>query len=212
MEADESPSTKRQTRPRSIVFCILLAAALYAMIQAYALLAPILLSFILILLITLAINPMISRLRIMKGGRKQATSLALMGVFSLGALTIWASAEPLTKAVTNLSDQLPSYWERIQKPLIKMEQKGVLTEEKLQVQVRAEIASETPEPIPGEALPAPPIAKPTPQADVSNKPDKGEKSLRSGFTNIILDMFGQIKGVALSTTQMLIVLVTFFLV
>jgi|AntRauTorckE6833_2_1112554.scaffolds.fasta_scaffold09984_3 predicted PurR-regulated permease PerM len=212
MEADESSAPKRQARPRSIVFCILLAAALYAMIQAYALLAPILLSFILILLITLAVNPLISRLRIMKGGRKQATGLALMGVFSLGALIIWASADPLAKAVTNLSDQLPSYWERIQKPLIKMEQKGVLTEEKLQVQVRAEIALETPEPepVPGEALSAPPIAKPTPQADVSQQPDKAEKSLRSGFTDVILDMFGQFKGVALSTTQMLIVLFTVF--
>jgi len=93
-----------------------------------------------------------------------------------------------------------------------MEQKGVLTEEKLQVQVRAEIALETPEPepVPGEALSAPPIAKPTPQADVSQQPDKAEKSLRSGFTDVILDMFGQFKGVALSTTQMLIVLFTVF--
>ena len=43
-------------------------------------------------------------------------------------------------SIINLSAELPGYWERLQKPLIKMEQKAVLSEKKLQAEVTTEIA------------------------------------------------------------------------
>src|SRR4029434_8185265 len=47
---------------------------------------------------------------------------------------------PMKASVTKLSEQLPRYWERLQKPLIKLEQQAVLSEEKLQAEVTSEIA------------------------------------------------------------------------
>ena len=38
-------------------------------------------------------------------------------------------------SVIKLSEQVPEYWKRLQKPLIKIEQQTVLSEEKLQVEV-----------------------------------------------------------------------------
>ncbi len=114
MEPRERAAFKPEQRPRSIAFYVVLAAALYIVIQAYSLLSPILLSFLLIILITLAVNPIVSRLRTWTGGRKRATGLVLAGVLALGALTIWAAAVPLKHSVTTLSERLPAYWERLQ--------------------------------------------------------------------------------------------------
>lgn len=213
MEAEEPASPKRENRPRSTAFYVVFAAALYAVIQSYSLLSPILLSFLLILLVTLAVNPIVSRLRTWTGGRKRATGLVLAGVLTLGALTVWAAVVPLTQSVTTLSERLPAYWERLQKPLIKMEQQAVISEEKLQEEVSAEIARETPET--GAAAPAQPSAgtvrpEPPRPVEVPSKPEKEEGSLRSSLIGMIQGVFGQIKGVALNTTQMLIVLVTVF--
>src|SRR5688572_31337467 len=47
-------------------------------------------------------------------------------------------------SVAKLSEKLPAYWERLQKPLIKMEQQAVLSEKKLQAEVTKEIAQTTP--------------------------------------------------------------------
>ena len=222
MEPRERAAFKPEQRPRSIAFYVVLAAALYIVIQAYSLLSPILLSFLLIILITLAVNPIVSRLRTWTGGRKRATGLVLAGVLALGALTIWAAAVPLKHSVTTLSERLPAYWERLQKPLIKMEQQAVLSEEKLQEEVSAEIARETPKT--GEVAPTPQTADPLQPGPPrpaggqfkpgnegnEGKEGKDEGSLRSSLIGMIQGVFGQIKGVALNTTQMLIVLVTVF--
>jgi len=213
MEAEELESPKRDMRPRSIAFYVAIAAALYAMIQAYSLLSSILLSFLLILLITLAVNPVVSRLRTWTGGRKRATGLILVGLLTLGALTVWAAVVPLKTSLTTLSEKLPAYWERLQKPLIKMEQQAVLSEEKMQEEVSEEIARESPEtgaPAPARSAAAPVRSEPTGLAEVPSKPGKEEGSLRSSLIGMIQGVFGQIKGVALNTTQMLIVLVTVF--
>jgi predicted PurR-regulated permease PerM len=61
-----------------------------------------------------------------------------------GALVVWAAVVPLKQSITTLSEKLPQYWERVQKPLIKMEQQAVLSEEWMQEEVSAEIARETP--------------------------------------------------------------------
>ena len=131
---------KPDVRPRSFYSYLILGAALFAFIQTFSLLSPILLSFLLILLISLAVNPVISRMRALKGGRKGATGLIVAALVVVIALTGWAFFGPMKDSVTKLSEQLPAYWERLQKPLIKMEQQAVLSEEKLQAEVTTEIA------------------------------------------------------------------------
>ncbi len=206
MESKEPAAPMREKTPRSYTFYIFLTAALYIVIHAHALLSPILLSFLLIILITLAVNPIISRMRSWTGGRKRATALVLLGVVTFGVLSVWAAIGPLKEAVTTLSDSLPTYWERLQKPLIKMEQQGLISEEKLQKEVSAEIAQEVPKE--GEAAPAPKRKEPVRTAVVPPQPE--ETSIRSSLGGLLRGVFGQMKGVAHNTTEMLIVLLTVF--
>ena len=63
---------KPEVRPRSMSFYVLLGAALFVFIERFSLLSPILLSFLLILLISFAVNPVITRMRAWTGGRKVA--------------------------------------------------------------------------------------------------------------------------------------------
>ena len=58
---------KTDIRPHSPYSYVFLGAALFALIQTFSLLSPILFSFLLILLISLAVNPVISRMRAWKG-------------------------------------------------------------------------------------------------------------------------------------------------
>lgn len=212
MEADEPATPERVFKSRSIVIYMVIAAILYAVIQAYSMLSPILLSFLLIILITLAVNPIVSRLRTWTGGRKRATGLVLVGLLALIALAVWATVVPIKQAVTSLSEKLPLYWERLQKPLIKIEQKAVISEEKLQEEVSAEIVREEPESGDAARDPGgePGQPKPSPPAEAPTKPENGEGSLRSSLGEMVAGVFGQIKGVALNTTEMLVVLVTVF--
>jgi len=213
METEAPTDSGRNRRSPSVAFYVVLAAILYAVIQAHALLSPILLSLLLIILLTLAANPLILRMQTWTGGRKRAIGVILVGVMALSALLVWAIVVPLKESVATLSETLPAYWERLQKPLIKMEQQAVLTEEKLQAEVGAEIARESPGT--EEAAPAPrsiePQRPPSPQAvDAPAKSAQGDGSLRSGLIKLIQGFFGQIKGLAGHTTDMLIVLVTVF--
>lgn len=106
--------------PRSIGFYVFLGAALFAFIQSYSLLSTILLSFLLVMLISLSFNPLISWIRSLTGGRKLPAGLVVGGFVAVLALTGWAFFEPMKDSVENLSGQLPEYWERLQKPLIRM--------------------------------------------------------------------------------------------
>lgn len=193
---------------RPVALYVFLGAALYAVIQAHSLLSPILLSLLLILLITLAVNPIISHMRSWAGGRKRATGLVLAGVLTFGGLAVWAAVVPLKQAVTTLSEKLPAYWERLQKPLIKMEQKGLISEEKMQEEVSAEIAQEVTEE--GEAAPPPRRKQPTRSVVVPPNQEKAEGSIRSSLGGLVQGIFGQMRGVAQHTTEMLIVLLTVF--
>jgi len=202
------PHDEPMNRPRTIAFYVVFAAVLYALIRAYSLLSPILLSFLLIILISLAINPVVARLRDWTGGRKRATWLILTGVLVLGGLTIWGTVVPMKQSVATLLEKLPAYWERLQKPLIKMEQQAVISEEKLQEEVSAEIARDaTAE---GSAVKTSERVAPKKKAVNSLAPSNGEGSLRSSLIGMIEGVFRQIKGVALNTTQIFIVLVTVF--
>ena len=213
MQGTENAKPRRRKTPRSSAFYFVLAAVIYASVQAYALISPILLSLLLIMLITLAINPVIARLRTWTGGRKRATGLILVAVLAVGGLSVWASVVPLRNAASTLSEELPAYWERIQRPLIKIEQRGVISEEKLQEEVSAEIALEAPDgagsepaPFPGEGI------RPEPRllVDSPTESEKTEGGIRSTIGTMVKEGFGEAKGLVLNTTAIVIVLVTVF--
>jgi len=187
----------------AVYLYVMLGAALFAFIQTFSLLSPILLSFLLVLLISLSLNPLISRMRAFTGGRKGATGLIVAASVAFIALTTWAFFGPMSAAVTKLSEQLPAYWERLQKPLIKMEQKAVLSEEKLQAEVTTEIAqTATEEGNPEAARPASKPAQP--------KTTKEPESIRSRLSQMIQGVIGSFTAMAFNAAQILIVLVTVF--
>jgi predicted PurR-regulated permease PerM len=196
-------NSKTDERPRSFLSYLILGAALFAFIQTFSLLSPILFSFLMILLISLAVNPVISRMRALKAGRKSATGLIVSALVVLIALTGWAFFGPMNVAITKLSERLPSYWERLQKPLIKMEQQAVLSEEKLQAEVTTEIArTETEE---GKPEAARQTSKPA-----SSKTTKESESIRSRLSQMIQGVVGSFTAMAFNAAQMLVVLVTVF--
>lgn len=190
-------------RRRGTAFYVLLGAAFFVLIQTFALLSPILLSFLLILLISLALNPVIARLRAWTGGRKRATTLVTAALVAFIGLTGWAFFGPMKASVSMLSEKLPAYWERLQKPLIKMEQQAVISEEKLQAEVTTEIAQKTsPEADPDAAIRAR-AAAPVP-------PGKESGSLRSSMSEMLKGVVGRFTSIAVNAAQILVVLVTVF--
>jgi predicted PurR-regulated permease PerM len=196
-------NAKPEVKQPAISFYVLLAAALFVFIETYSLLSPILLSLLLILLVSLAVNPVISRLRAWTGGRKGATGLVVTALVVVIGLTGWAFFGPMKASVSKFSEQLPGYWERLQKPLIKMEKQAVLSEEKLQAEVTTEIAEEAtaagkPEPALKTTAPAPP------------QTTKESGSLRSGLSQMFQGVAGSFRAVAFNAAQILIVLVTVF--
>ena len=191
-----------EVRPPGIAFYILLAAALLVAIETFALLSPILLSLLLILLIVLALNPVVSRLRAWLGGRTMATVAVVVAVVTVVGLTGWAFFVPMRASVTTLAEKLPAYWERLQKPLIKMEQQAVLSEEKLQAEVTNEIA---------EASPGEPQRNAAPRGRKTETPPARESgSLRSSLSEMLTGVAGHFSSVAFSATQILVVLLTVF--
>ncbi|OHB24628.1 MAG: AI-2E family transporter [Desulfuromonadaceae bacterium GWC2_58_13] len=194
---------KPEARPRPITIYVILGAALFAFIQSFPLLSPILLSFLLVMLISMAVNPVISRIRASWGGRKSATCLMVGMLVVVVALTGWAFFGPMKDSVTKLSEQLPAYWERFQKPLIKMEQQAVLSEEKLQAEVTTEISRTAAEE--GNPEAARHIAEAAPP-----KSTKEAASLRSSLSEMFQGVVGRFTTVAFNATQILVVLVTVF--
>ena len=194
---------KSDEKPRSFYSYLILGGALFAFIQTFSLLSPILFSFLLILLISLAINPVISRMRALKAGRKSATGLIVSALVVFIALTGWAFFGPMNDAITKLSERLPTYWVRLQKPLIKMEQQAVLSEEKLQAEVTTEIARTATEA--GKLKTTRQTSKTTPL-----KTTKESETIRSRLSQMIQGVVGSFTAVAFSAAQMLVVLVTVF--
>ncbi len=189
--------------PRSGLFYLVLAAAFWVFIQTFALLSPILLSLLLILLISLAVNPVISRLRSLTGGRKGATALVAVALVVVLGLTGWAFFGPMKASVAKLVEKSPAYWERLQKPLIKMEQQAVHYEAKLQKEVTSEIARE--KSAAGEPEAVSPTTPPPPP-----KPEKESQSIRSSLSEMFQGVVGRFTAVAFNAAQILVVLVTVF--
>jgi predicted PurR-regulated permease PerM len=191
------------TKDRSIAFYVILAAALLAFIHTFTLLSPILLSFILIMLITLSVNPVVSWMRSLTGSRKGATALVTTTMIVGVVLTGWAFVGTIDKAYINLSKELPVYWERLQKPLIKLEQKASLSEEKLQAEVTTEIRKE--ETAAGKPQPDVRTTEPTPPSS----PDKSD-SIRTRLSEILQGLIGSFTAIAFNGAHILVVLVTVF--
>ena len=187
--------------PHPISFYVILGAALFAFIRTFSLLSPILLSFLLVLLISLAVNPVISRMRAWTGGRKIPTGLVVAGLVAVMALAGWSLFGPMKDSVIKISDTVPGYWERLQKPLIKMEQQAVIFEEKLQVEVSTEIAREDRE-----------ADKPasTPRTFPSALHFEESSSFRSYLNRMFQDLLSSFTAVAFNGAQILLVLVTVF--
>jgi predicted PurR-regulated permease PerM len=189
--------------PPSTGLYLIIAAGLFALIRMFSLLSPIILSFLLVLLISLAVNPLISRMRALTGGRKRSTVLVTV-ILVLGlVLAGWALFGPMKDSVLTISEALPDYWERLQKPLIKMEQQAVLFEQKLQTEVSTEIAEDDSErerfaKDPQVRLPVPPKAV-----------EEG-KSLRTSLTEMLQGVLGSFTAVAFNGAQILVVFVTVF--
>ena len=193
----------------SIPIYLLVAAALFALLHAFSVLAPILLSFLLTMLISLALNPVINWLRTIAGGRKAATAVVIVALLTILSLAGWAFYLPLSGAVAKFSQSLPTYWERLQKPLIKLEKKAEHSEEKLQQEVKNEIAvdavaSKDSEMVASKSEPTPAQATPA-QANAASP-----NSLRSGLSAMLRGVVGNVTAMAFNGAQVLVVLLTVF--
>jgi predicted PurR-regulated permease PerM len=188
---------------RSSTRAVVMVAIFFAFIQTFSLLSPIYLSLLLVLLISLAVNPLISRMRTLTGGRKIPTGVVTVVLITFVAMVGWALFGPMKTSVINIAEAVPDYWERLQKPLIKMEQQAVLFEKKLQAEVRTEIALDHPR---------------TDRADGRirslqeplTKTTEESKSLRSSLSAIILGALGSFGAVAFNGAEIFVVLVTVF--
>ncbi len=187
----------------SISLFVMLGAGLFAFIQIFSLLSPVLLSFFLVLLISLAVNPVISWMRSLTGGRILPTGLVTVGLVAVLALLGWALFGPMKASVLNISEAVPGYWERLQKPLIKMEQEAVLFEKKLQAEVRTEIALDDSASGKSQDKLRNPQAVPAKTADEA-------KSLRYSLSEMFKGALGSFTTVAFNGAQILVVLATVF--
>jgi predicted PurR-regulated permease PerM len=190
-------------KPRPISCYVILGAGLFAFIQTFSLLSPILFSFLLVLLIALAINPLISRMRALTGGRKISTGLVTLALIVGIGLMGWALFVPMKDSVINISEALPGYWERLQKPLIKIERQAVLFEQKLQTEVSTEIAKDALQG--GKAAAGTRVAQATPV-----KRSEDSTSLRSSLSEMFQGVLGSFTAVAFNGVQILVVFVTVF--
>ncbi len=213
----EKPALPQQVKSgaerRTALFYILLAAALLIFVQTFALLSPILLSLLLILLITLAVNPVIARLRAWTGGRRGATGLVALALLGVIGLTGWAFSVPLRSSVSNFAEQLPDYWERLQKPLIKLEQQAVTLEKRLQAEVTTEIAMEKAAENEFETAPASTDAallKPDSEPARISESESTSGPVRSKLSQMVQGVFGRFSAVAFDAAKLLIVVVTIF--
>ncbi len=191
-----------EQKQHSVFLYIIVGAALLSFIKTFQLLSPILLSLLLVLLISLAVNPIVSWMRVNTGGRKVPTGILALGMIAAICLTGWAFFGPMKTSILNISETLPGYWERLQKPLIKIEQQSVLFEEQLQTEVSNEIAEEK---IPaGNSKPVLLVKDPSPQSN--NEPGP----LRAGLGKMVREVLGSFTAVAFNSAQIAVVLITVF--
>jgi predicted PurR-regulated permease PerM len=202
-ESARPNSPKPEVKPRSISFYVLLGAALFAFIETFSLLSPILLSFLLILLISLAVNPLISRMRVLTGGRKVATGLVAAAFVLVIGLTGWVAIGPLKATTAMIVARFPSYLERLQNPLMQVTPQAVHPPEKPQPGATAGIPPAAAA-VGGQAA-APGTTEPAPP-----KTTREPESILSGLSQILQSVASGFKSMALNATQIIVVLITVF--
>src|SRR5690606_29371145 len=76
------------------------------------------------------------------GGRSLATALIVMLFLGIAGLTAWGVYHPVKHSTSQFIQRLPQYWERVQKPLLKIQQKAAVSERKIKEEVTTEIIQE----------------------------------------------------------------------
>jgi len=186
----------------SMFFYLAIAIAAVAFVQTFSTLAPIYLSLLLTFFISLALNPIVNKLRSWTGGRKGATGLVVFAMIAVFTLAAWAFYVPLKDSVTHLSQSIPSYWERLQKPLIKMEQHAKRYELRMQAEVTSEIAK-------ASEQDAEAVNRRSEETELSNAPQE-DNSIRSSLAEMVKGVVGSLTKVAFNGAQFLVVLITVF--
>ena len=114
-------ATAGARRRRSLYGPVLLAAGLYACILAYEIISTILLSFLLILLISLAANPIVLRLRQKSGTRGFGVAVIVAAFLIVAGMAAVAFSAPLKNSGAKFVHQFSGYWHRVQQPFARMD-------------------------------------------------------------------------------------------
>jgi predicted PurR-regulated permease PerM len=189
---------------RPLRFYILPAAALFVFIRVFPLLAPILFSLLLILLISLAVEPTVFKLRALTGRRAIAAGLVATAFVVLMFFVGLAFFRPVKSSAGKFADRFPAYWERFQKPLIKLEQQVGLSEEKLQAEVATEAERKN---AVASSIDDEPEKRPRTTDAKSSAP---ANSIRSSVGQALQSTAGQFTTLAFNAVQIGVVLVTVF--
>lgn len=176
---------------------------LVVLITGYDLLSPILLSFLLIILITLAVNPVVIRLRNWIGSRRVVAILLTLVFVAAVGLALWAFSVPIRNSTTQLARSLPQYWERLQRPLMRLEKQAAASEARLEEEVATEVAKQAN--ARGETRAAEKAMEQAGQ-EKSGSP----ASVRSWLASAFQGAAGGLKSLAYSTTEGLVVVATVF--
>jgi predicted PurR-regulated permease PerM len=157
------------------------------------------------LLLSLAINPIILKLRKLSGGRTVATVLVVLTFLCILGLTAWAFYTPVQRSTSKFIQRLPEYWERIQRPILKMEQKAVISEQRIKREVTREVAREDGRKTNAPAPPLPPV-----EQDATARTGTGGGLIHSGAGAFFTGVTGSFKGIASNAASIILVIVTTF--
>jgi predicted PurR-regulated permease PerM len=122
--------------------------------------------------------------------------IVFLGVAGLAG---WGFYAPVNKAATKFVERLPDYWERVQKPLLRLEQQAAISGEKAKREVSTEVAREE------SARTGEPVAIPEPEP-ASIERERG--LFQTGLSGILSGAAQGFQSVATSLASLLVVGVT----
>ena len=192
-----------ESQSRNLYSAILFAAGVFIFVKAFPLLSPIVLSFFLIMFISLALNPVVSQLRKWSGGRMLGTLMFVVFFLVIAALTSWAFYSPMKRSTAKFFERLPDYWERIQRPIVKMEHKAVISQERLKREVTREVAQER-----QDANTAPLGVVPSLETPLRTPPSADY--FHPGVGDLLANVTSGFRSLASNAASLLIVMVTVF--
>jgi predicted PurR-regulated permease PerM len=198
----DKPQGSRGSPPYSLVF---LAAGLYILIVSFKTLSPIILAFLLVVLLSIALNPLVSALRALIGDRTAAAALVLVFFLAIAGLSGWAFYTPIKKSTSQFFQRLPQYWERIQRPLLKLEEKAAVSEKRIKQEVRTEVVIE-------EAIRTNNSAAPVtlPEKTTTTEQDEPTPKGHPGMGQVMTNVGTAFKNFASNAATLLMVAITTF--